>query len=117
MQNDLDQPVNGPARDLPESTRFHFRAAQGWLELGTHMEADKELDEIPPQLRAHPDVLELRWEICCRAKKWEPCVDHAEALVKLRPEISTGWIHCHLQRGRQTETRYGGDSEPSARQG
>ena len=36
----------------------HLRAAQGWLELGNHLEADKELDEIAPELRAHPDVLD-----------------------------------------------------------
>lgn len=36
----------------------HLRAAQGWLELGNHLEADKELERITPQLRAHPDVLD-----------------------------------------------------------
>jgi hypothetical protein len=29
-------------------------AAQGWLELGNHIEAIEELENIAPQLRAHP---------------------------------------------------------------
>ncbi len=85
-------PTNRSLPDLPESARFHFRAAQGWLELNNHLEADKELDEITPQLRAHPDVLELRWEIYARAEKWEACVNLAESLVELRPNSATGWI-------------------------
>lgn len=79
-------------KHLPESADIRLLAAQGWLELGNHLEADKELDEIAPQLRAHPDVLELRWEIHARGKKWDACVDIAEALIKLRPDHPNGWI-------------------------
>ena len=53
---------------------LHLQAAQGWLELGDHLEADKELDEITPQLRAHPDVLEVRWQVYAHAEKWKACV-------------------------------------------
>jgi len=37
-----------------------FKAAQGWLELGNLAEASAELERLEPQLRTHPDVLELR---------------------------------------------------------
>jgi hypothetical protein len=61
---------------------FHLEAAHGWLELGNHIEADKELDRITPQLRVHPDVLDIRWQIDARAKKWDACVD-------TRPDTAT----------------------------
>jgi len=38
-------------------------------------------------------VLTVRWQICARAKKWEECVDVAEAVVKLDPSRAEGWIH------------------------
>jgi hypothetical protein len=34
----------------------HLQAAQGWFELGNHVEAAEELEQISPQLRAHPPV-------------------------------------------------------------
>jgi len=71
----------------------HLRAAQGWLELGNHLEADKELDGITPELRAHPDVLLLRCEIYSKAKKWDAVVTIAETLVEIAPEKRQGWIH------------------------
>ena len=35
------------------------------------MEASEELEKIPPRLRAHPDVLEIRWRIYATTKKRE----------------------------------------------
>lgn len=71
----------------------HLVAAQGWLELGLPLEANEELEKITPQLRAHPDVLEVRWHIYANEQKWEACVDIANAIIKLAPEKSGGWIH------------------------
>jgi tetratricopeptide (TPR) repeat protein len=71
----------------------HLRAAQGWLELGNHLEANEELERIRPQLRAHPDVLEVRWHIYAHAKKWDACVDIAGVILKLDPDRSDAWIH------------------------
>ena len=34
----------------------HLQAAQGWIELGDHLEADKELDEITPPAIDDPDL-------------------------------------------------------------
>jgi len=38
-------------------------------------------------------VLVVRWQIYAHAKKWEPCVDIADAIIKLAPKKSFGWIH------------------------
>jgi hypothetical protein len=31
-----------------------------------------ELDNITPELRVHPAVLEVRWQIYAKAKRWDP---------------------------------------------
>jgi len=72
---------------------FHLRAASGWLELGNHLEANEELEKIEPKLRAHPDVLEIRWQIYAKEKKWEACVDISLAVMKTAPDRPEGWIH------------------------
>jgi tetratricopeptide (TPR) repeat protein len=73
--------------------RFHVEAAQGWLELGDHLEANEELEKIVPELRSHPHVLTIRCEIYIAAKKWESALDIATALAQLDPDDSFGWIH------------------------
>ena len=78
---------------LPHSVQHHVNAAEGWLELGNQVEADGELDQVPAELRVHPDVLELRWKIYAMAKKWEACVDIGHALVKMAPARPDSWIH------------------------
>jgi hypothetical protein len=49
-----------PMKPLEPPDSLHLQAAQGWLELGSHIEANEELEKIAPQLRAHPDVLKVR---------------------------------------------------------
>jgi tetratricopeptide (TPR) repeat protein len=71
----------------------YLSAAQGWLELGSPLEAEKELDQITPQLRTHPDVLEVRWHISANKKEWAACLDIARAILKLRPNRPDAWIH------------------------
>lgn len=71
----------------------HLSAAVGWLELGNWQEANEEIEKITAALRAHPDVLEVRLQIYLSAKKWAECIDLANALVKMVPRRSTGWIH------------------------
>ena len=80
-----------PPFNPPDS--LHFQAAQGWLELGNHVEANEELENISACKRAHPAVLELRWQVYAAAKKWEAALDIAAALIKLDPEEPLGWVH------------------------
>jgi tetratricopeptide (TPR) repeat protein len=77
---------------LEPHDRMHLNAAEGWLGLGNHVEANEDLEKITPAMRSHPDVLEVRYEIYASAKRWDACLDIAEAIVKLAPESSFGWI-------------------------
>jgi len=78
----------------------HYRAAIGWLELGNHLEANEELELISPLNRAHPDVLELRWRVYQREKRWDACRDLAEAMIAKQAENPRGYIY-------QAQTHYG----------
>jgi hypothetical protein len=40
-------------KSLEHPDSLHLRAAQGWLELGDHLEANEELERISPPLRVH----------------------------------------------------------------
>ena len=81
------------AKPLELTDQRHLEAAQGWLELGNHLEANEELEQINAQYRAHPAVLEVRWQIYAKAKKWDSALDIASALVQLEPEEPLGWVH------------------------
>jgi predicted Zn-dependent protease len=80
-------------KPLQPPDSIHLEAAEGWLELGNEVEAFEELECITPQMRVHPDVLKLRWQIYAKEKKWEACVDIARAITKLAPSRPFGWIH------------------------
>ncbi len=71
----------------------HLTAAQGWLELENAAEASKELEQISPECREHPDVLEVRWAVEARQLNWEECVHVATQLTQHAPGRSSGWIH------------------------
>jgi tetratricopeptide (TPR) repeat protein len=72
---------------------MHLKTVSGWLGLSNHLEANEELEKITPQNRAHPDVLEVRWEIYAKAGRWEECVDIAQAIIKLDPKRPEAWLH------------------------
>lgn len=95
--------------ELTPPDSHYLLAAQGWLELGDHLEADKELDEITPELRVHPDVLEIRWQIYAKEKKWLACVDIGHAIINGDPHRASGWLNHssalhHLQRTSEAYT-------------
>ena len=50
-------------KDLPLPDQRFLNAAEGWLGLGDHLAANEELENITPQFRAHPLVLEVRYQI------------------------------------------------------
>ena len=80
-------------KPLEPPDSFHLQAAQGWVELGSHLEADAELDLIAAKLRVHPDVLEVRWQIYAKAGQWEGCIFVAKAITSLAPDRAIGWIN------------------------
>ena len=71
----------------------HFNAAVGWLQLGNHLEANEELEQIEPRFRVHPDVLVLRWEVYAKLMRWDMAVEVAVALIELVPDDAFGYIH------------------------
>jgi tetratricopeptide (TPR) repeat protein len=75
----------------PES--FYLQAAQGWLELGNPAEAATELAGLPADLGRHPQVLNVRWEICAATRKWAAAVEIADGLIQIDPEDPAGWVH------------------------
>jgi predicted Zn-dependent protease len=77
---------------LEHPDNFHLQSAQGWLELGSHIEANEELEKITAQLRAHPDVLKVRWRVYAKAKRWDACLEIARAPTELEPDKPGGWI-------------------------
>lgn len=71
----------------------HLAAAEGWLELGNPAEALAELRHLTAEGAAHPAVLEMHWQISAQNQQWETCLELAARLVRLNPELPTGWIH------------------------
>jgi len=80
-----------PPLEPPDS--HHLTAAEGWLELGNADEAGREIARIQHHLLGHPDVLEMRWQVCAAGQRWEPALDLAEQLVANTPDRSFGWVH------------------------
>ena len=92
-----------PPLEPPDS--MHLEAAQGWLDLDSHLEANEELEKIAPGNRVHPDVLQVRWRIYARAAKWAASLDVATALTERVPERRFGWIHRAISLHRLGRTR------------
>ena len=56
-------------------------SAQGWAELGNFAEAEADLKRLAPALRAHLQVLGVRYEIFARSKRWAEAAEVATRLV------------------------------------
>jgi predicted Zn-dependent protease len=80
-------------KGLSPPNSLHLRAAEGWLELGNWLEANEELERITPAMRAHPNVLRMRWEIYAKAGKWEMAAEVGRGISVAWPENSWGFIH------------------------
>ena len=80
-----------PSLQPPDS--FHLSAAEGWLELGDGWSANEELEKIAPQVKMHPDVLEVRWQVLRHEECWRACVELAQMLTRLAPAEARAWFH------------------------
>ncbi|MEI8287917.1 MAG: tetratricopeptide repeat protein [Verrucomicrobiota bacterium] len=78
---------------LPHPDCHHWQAAEGWLELGNPVEAAAELEKIAPHLRDYHDVLQLRYELHARAKRWESALEIVSSLAQQFPTNPNNWIH------------------------
>jgi predicted Zn-dependent protease len=77
---------------LSQADRRHLDAAEGWLGLGSWSEANEELENISARMRAHPDVLKVRYAVFAMAKHWESAAEIARAITVQTPDSSFGWI-------------------------
>lgn len=93
---------------LIDADRIHVDAAQGWLGLGNWREANEELDRIPPRLRAHPEVLKVRYAIHAKAEQWDLALEIAQDLSAALPHNSFGFVYSAyaLHRLNRTEEAY-----------
>ena len=73
-----------------------LQRAQGWLELHLPLEANEELDEIQPAMRAHPEVLKLRYLVYDAAKKWDMALEIAACLHRQLPDDPWGGTHAGI---------------------
>jgi predicted Zn-dependent protease len=80
-------------KGLELNDQRQLEAAQGWLGLGNLVEASEELEHITPQMRGHPDVLAIRYQIYSTARKWEMAAEVARAISTIVPDDSFGWIY------------------------
>jgi hypothetical protein len=56
------------AHDLQLNDKRHLNAAQGWLELGSPGEAERELDQVSDAMQGHSDVILMRLRIWAKAE-------------------------------------------------
>jgi len=78
---------------LEPPARFHVNAAAGWLGLGDVASASEELDQIAPELQAHPVVLMARCQCFMAAKQWDSVIQTAGSLVRDFPTLHEAWIN------------------------
>ena len=79
--------------ELSHSDKRAMERAEGWLELHLPLEANEELEEVQPQLRAHPEVLKLRYAVYSAAKKWDMALEVASFLHRQLPDDEFGGVH------------------------
>lgn len=79
-----------------------LRAAEGWLELGNAVEAAAELEDLPADLREHPAVLEMRWQIYAKELNWDAAREVARSIVAQMPDVAGGWLHLSYATRRAT---------------
>ncbi len=76
---------------LEESDRKVLEAAEGWLGLGSWEQAEEELAGIGRELRLHPEVLKLRWQVMAAQGKWVSAGQVARAICTVAPDNVFGW--------------------------
>jgi tetratricopeptide (TPR) repeat protein len=69
----------------PQDQR-HLTAAEGYLEMGMFLAADAALDEIAPEFRHFPQVLNIREKIYEGMERWDMAVEIAKALMAAEPD-------------------------------
>jgi len=76
---------------LESPDKEFFDAACGYAQLGMYRDANEELENIDPFLRAAPEILALRIEIYRALEKWELMQVVSQKLAEFEPD-NLQWI-------------------------
>ena len=77
---------------LSDVDRSHLQAAEGWLALGSWAEANEELENITPTLRAHPEVLFMRTRVYAAAERWTVVLELLDKVTDFLPKRVDPWL-------------------------
>jgi tetratricopeptide (TPR) repeat protein len=86
----------------------NLSAAQGYLELEMPAEALQELDALPAEISAHPEILQLRLIVLMRLQDWARGLELCAELRERFPQLTVGYIHgafCLHELGRTAEAK------------
>jgi predicted Zn-dependent protease len=91
--------------DLTQTALFHLHAAEGWLDLGMHVEAFDELEAVEPLNRSHPAVLLMRSRVYLAANKPDCAHTILTKYTTDLPNSPDGWffLACALSKRREVE--------------
>lgn len=93
---------------MTEYDKHHFRAAEGWLGLVNWQQANAELEEMVPLVRATAPVLALRCRIYEAAKKWQTARDIGRLVAETRSanaELLLALARCECALGDSVQGR------------
>ena len=68
-------------------------------------EAQRELEEVPRSLWAHPEVLSIRWQLAAERSEWNSALQIAREQVETCPDLPAGWVHQSYALHEQNQTR------------
>lgn len=90
--------------DLPRDEWLRVQAAEGWLELGMHQEALRELEALPPSSTKHRKVLHVTMNVAYAAKRWSTCLEAATTLIHGKPETAAAHVAASISLYRLART-------------
>ena len=81
---------------------------QGYIELDMPVDALRELDALPEDVKAREEAMEMRLFVLMRARWWDDALAICRQLMQKSPSASTGYIHgafCLHELGKTQEAR------------
>ncbi len=87
-----DSDLEEPSKPFAREDSLILEWARECLKSGRSLEAGMKLERISPELRKHPEVLKLRYEIYKQEKRWHAALDAAQDYSEKVPSDVTGWL-------------------------
>lgn len=87
---------------LTLENQHHLEAASGYIELGMHMDANEELEQVSPELRSLPQVLVFRLQIYRALKRW-PAMQVVARTLALGDSKNPKWWIAWAQATREVD--------------